>query len=95
VAKTRVADKGAQGPSRLRADKEWGGEDEDDSERESARRHGKTFEIKREAGKGEISRQGEVQSRTGKGRREGDSRIRVNKNAALHERSGIFKCMPG
>jgi len=34
-----------------------GGEDEDDSERELARRHGKTFEIKREGGKGETGRQ--------------------------------------
>jgi len=46
VVKTHVADKGAQGPRRSRADKEWRG-DEDDPERESARRRDKRFEIER------------------------------------------------
>jgi len=64
----------------------------------NASRHGGA--VKRSKSKGkekgkQAGREREAQSRTRKERREGDSRIRVNENAALHERLGVFKYMPG
>jgi len=62
----------------------------DDSERESARWHGKTLEIERKGGKGRQAGKERLQSRAGKERRE---------NAPLYERSGVFysnylQCLP-
>jgi len=76
VAKTRVADKGAQGPSRSRAVKEWGKKTRTIP---NVSQHGGTVKRSESKGKEAKGRQ------AGRERREGDSRIRVNKNAALHE----------